>query len=360
MACSHAFLRSRDSRVRARWDRVPEHCHHQKSWVVDVGEPGETAFVGGINLDSASIVAPGHASGARYLHYEGIHDVYLEVRGPAATDVAHNFVQRWNGASARHEPWGVYPSVDAADDLRYPTRSAADAGAVAVQISRSILPGLYVGEAAAPHAEAFDIADGEFSVGEQYLAAIQAAHEAIYLENQILLCPALFSALENALDRGVDVVAVVPRRAMPEIVRYREHPGLRPILDQLAGLGERENFTMAALAAPRNGSGTADVYVHSKVAVIDDAWATVGSANAMFRSWRGDTEMNASFWDAAHARALRASLFEEHLGEATCECSARRALRIFAERARANAARMARGEPLRGLAHAIDPAAWVS
>jgi phosphatidylserine/phosphatidylglycerophosphate/cardiolipin synthase-like enzyme len=117
---------------------------------------------------------------------------------------------------------------------------------------------------------------------------------------------------------------------------------------------------MAALAAPRNGNGTADIYVHSKVAVVDDAWATVGSANAMFRSWRGDTEMNASFWGTAQARALRARLFEEHLGDPACDKGARRGLQLFAEIARSNADRLVNGERLQGLAHAIDPATWVS
>ena len=135
---------------------------------------------------------------------------------------------------------------------------------------------------------------------------------------------------------------------------------LRPVLDHLATLGERENFTMAALAAPREDNSAADVYVHSKVAIVDDVWATVGSANAMFRSWRGDTEMNASFWDTARARALRATLFEEHLGEAACDVPGRRALQVFAETARANAGRLTRGERLCGLAHAIVPANWVS
>jgi len=144
-------------------------------------------------------------------------------------------------------------------------------------------------------------------------------------------------------------------------VKYREHPMLRPVVDGLAALGEREGFTMAALAAPRAGGTYADVYVHSKLAIVDDAWATVGSANAMFRSWRGDTEMNASFWDAGRAHAMRTALFREHLGDdVSCDGSPASALRIFAERARLNAGRLAAGEPLHGLAHAIDPASWVS
>jgi phosphatidylserine/phosphatidylglycerophosphate/cardiolipin synthase-like enzyme len=358
-AASHAYLSERGSRLRARWDRVAEHCHHQKSWVVDAGEAGETAFVGGINIDRPSITAPGHAGGARYLHYEGIHDVYLEVCGPAATDVAHNFVQRWNGASARGERLGAYPNAEDADDLPFPVLLSRAAGDAVVQVSRSILPGLYRNGPAAPDAAGYEISAGEFSIGEQYLAAIEAAREAIYLENQILLCPGLFAALEQALGRGVEVVAVMPKRAMPEIARYRDHPLLAPIIEALGALGRHDNFTMAALAVARDGGTYADVYVHSKVAIVDDGWATVGSANAMFRSWRGDTEMNASFWHAGQARDLRERLFGEHVGTAAIEGPPRRVLRAFAETARDNARRLAEREPLVGLAHAIEPSAWI-
>ena len=126
-------------------------------------------------------------------------------------------------------------------------------------------------------------------VGEQYSCDPGGARRDLHREPD----PAVsyvYAALRDALERGVEIVAVVPRRAMPEIVRYRDHPQLRPVLDDLAALGRFESFTMAALAAPRANGEYADVYVHSKLAVVDDQWATIGSANAMFRSWRGDTE----------------------------------------------------------------------
>ena len=357
---SHEYLRARASGVRARWDHVADHCHHQKSWVIDAGEPGETAFVGGINVDRASIVAPGHRSGATYLDYAGIHDVYTEVRGPASTDVAHNFVQRWNEASRRGHPLGIYPSPETAQDLSFPVRSAAPAGGTPVQIARSIQSGLYNDSAPAPGSAAYRILAGEFSIGEQYMAAIAAARSTIYLENQIFLCPQLFVELRCALERGVEVVAVAPARAMPEIVRVADDPRVRPVLDLLAALGRYDGFTMAALAAGRDGSPPADVYVHSKVAIVDDVWGTIGSANAIFRSWSGDTELNATFWDAELAAALRRELTSEHCDEDVGDLDALTALRRFAGVARDNAGRRAGGQPMQGLVYAIDPARWVA
>ena len=98
------MLAQRGSRFRARWDRLPKGlCHHQKSWLIDVGQADEIAFVGGINLNAASVATPRHER----RDHGSTHDVYVEVLGPAATDVHHNFVQRWNEASERTRKDGI-------------------------------------------------------------------------------------------------------------------------------------------------------------------------------------------------------------------------------------------------------------
>ena len=55
-------------------------------------------------------------------------------------------------------------------------------------------------------------------------------------------------------------------------------------------------------------------YVHAKVAIIDDLWSTVGSANLNNRGMRDDTEMNVATLNAELARDLRLLLWTEHLG----------------------------------------------
>ena len=102
------LLRARASTFRVRWDRAHGHyLHHQKSWLIDAGQPSEVAFIGGINLTAQALGAPGHAEGNR-------HDTYVEISGPAATDVHHSFVQRWNEASERALDDGRWSN--AADD----------------------------------------------------------------------------------------------------------------------------------------------------------------------------------------------------------------------------------------------------
>ncbi len=63
-----------------------------------------------------------------------------------------------------------------------------------------------------------------------------------------------------------------------------------------------------------NHEGT-PVYVHAKVCVIDDIWATVGSDNLNRRSWTHDSELSCAVLDETgeFAQDLRLRLIREHL-----------------------------------------------
>jgi phosphatidylserine/phosphatidylglycerophosphate/cardiolipin synthase-like enzyme len=332
-----AWLAERGSRFRARWDHLPRGCRHQKSWVVDAGEPEEAAFVGGINVDRMSIAEPGHAGGG-----EQYHDVYVELAGPAVTDVARNFVERWNGASERRRTDGVWPPGARDDDLAAPARVAARRGDVDVQVTRT-MPG-----------------GGERTVLAHYLAAIDGARRAIYLENQFFAAPDVFARLDAALARGVEVVAVVPGEPLPEVRAARADPRTAATWDALARLGRHDRFTLAGLVATDGPGVLRDVYVHAKIGIVDDAWLTIGSANLEPRGLGKDTELNASCFDAGTARALRAELLREHLGDGASDEEPGRALARFRAVAQRNRERLRRGEPLRGLAVALDPARYAA
>ncbi|MGH2515990.1 MAG: phospholipase D-like domain-containing protein, partial [Ktedonobacterales bacterium] len=56
------------------------------------------------------------------------------------------------------------------------------------------------------------------------------------------------------------------------------------------------------------------VYVHAKVAIVDDRWATAGSANLNSRGVSHDAELNISVLDDDFARSLRLALWAEHIG----------------------------------------------
>ena len=63
----------------------------------------------------------------------------------------------------------------------------------------------------------------------------------------------------------------------------------------------------------RTGGLTGPLYVHSKVAVVDDRWLTVGSANLNDHSLFNDTEVNLATCDPELARDTRLRLWGEHL-----------------------------------------------
>jgi phosphatidylserine/phosphatidylglycerophosphate/cardiolipin synthase-like enzyme len=312
------------------------------------------AFVGGINLDVSSVAAPGHPA-----REEGnVHDVYLEVRGPAATDVHHNFVQRWNGASERGRPDGAWPGPSATGDLAFPDRLSPEAGSVPVQITRTVRRETYADGPPTPGGAGWDVARGEHSVLEQYLAALDAARSTIYFEDQTIASPAVIERIDAAARRGVEVVFLVPGNAHPEFAAARREPKLSALFAPLDALGRHPNFTLAAIASHAGPRAYHDVYVHAKILLVDDAWATIGSTNVADRSFHGDTELNASFWDAETVRALRARLLAEHLGRDTSALGDRAALALFRELAWENRGRRERGDLLDGLAFAVDPARY--
>ena len=62
-----------------------------------------------------------------------------------------------------------------------------------------------------------------------------------------------------------------------------------------------------------NPSSTEALYVHAKVAIVDDRWLTVGSANLNEHSLFNDTEINIATCDPMLARHTRPALWAEHL-----------------------------------------------
>ena len=346
-----SWLETRGSRFGARWDALSgDECHHQKSWLVDAGSADEVAFVGGINLDHGSVSPRGHAPRA-----EGsVHDVYLELRGPAVTDVQHNFVQRWNEASEWEDPGGHWPPGQDRGSLPFPLELSEAVGDVPVQITRTVQAGRYRDSTSTPQGKAFGIHQGEFSIYDQYIAAIDAARSSIYIEDQAIGSPKIVGHLKQALERGVQVIFLLPGDCHPAYAEARRMPALTPFFDLVGSLDSHPAFTMAAIASAAEDGDPHEIYVHAKIMLVDDAWATIGSTNTADRSFQSDTELNASIWHGDVVRGLRSDLFEEHLGIHTADLDDTRAFRHFHERARDNAWLKLGGLPLEGLAYRLN------
>jgi cardiolipin synthase A/B len=312
-----AQLMESHSTIRIRWDRAePGFCQHQKSWLIDAGTDTETCFLGGINLNPHSMVAPGHRGESQN------HDLYLELAGPAAVDVHHNFVQRWNEASERHSTngrWGPGSDID----LPFPRTVPGRRGDVLVRIQRTIHSGRYRDGRATPGGAPFNIDAGEQSNFDQHCAAISAARRTIYLEHQHIDVPEIIGCLRKALCRGVEIVAVMPAAA--------EQP------ECLTALRVFETFTLAGIAGLGHDGQRKPVWVHSKLMIIDGEWGTVGSCNLHRHSLFGNSELNVAFWDRYTADALLSELLREHLGREVSGVDDLVALRTFRAIARENA-----------------------
>lgn len=317
------LLAARGARFYARWDRAAlGYCHHQKTWLIDAGRPAETAFVGGINLTSP-VVEPGH-TGDRQRH-----DIYAEITGPSATDVHHNFVQRWNESSERHTQSGRW-GHDGDEILPFPTCVSDACGPSTVQVQRNIHAGCYLGSHPAPECAPYHIAAGERSITDQFILAIKSARRSIYIENQALPIPMIADPLARALKRGVQVVLLVPDE---------------PVFGQLEKLRRYPNFTLAGIAGKTTTGERKSIYVHAKIMLVDDAWATIGSCNLHSNSLYGHSEMNVAVWDPDFVRALRRELFLEHLGQDTQHLDDYSAMQLYQRIATENSARWQAGDP---------------
>ena len=258
------LLRRGDHQVKIRWDRAhPGFCQHQKTWLIDADEDTETSFVGGINLNPHSLVAPGHDGEQQN------HDVYIELAGPSVADVHHNFVQRWNESSERYADGGRW-GEGSETDLLFPHRVPAQRGASIVQVQRTTHRGRYTEPHAPPVGSSFDITSGEQTIFEQYLAAIRAARRSIYMENQYVEVAEIVAGLHEALGRGVEVVLLMP--AVPDIspTAYAT-PERSAFFQARSALGTYEDFTLAGIAGIGVDGRRKPVYVHAKLMLIDDA-----------------------------------------------------------------------------------------
>jgi phosphatidylserine/phosphatidylglycerophosphate/cardiolipin synthase-like enzyme len=141
------------------------------------------------------------------------------------------------------------------------------------------------------------------------------------------------------------------------VVGARQAPEGAALFERLERLAGHPGFSLVGLGVDRGGVWE-PVYVHTKVAIIDDVWATIGSSNICNRSFFGDTELNASFWHAETARRFRVDLLSAHHGDDLASVSMADALDVLVMRADENRARKANDKPIPGHMIALDAAVW--
>jgi phosphatidylserine/phosphatidylglycerophosphate/cardiolipin synthase-like enzyme len=268
------------TRIRGALDsrNRPMHCHHEKLVIVD----GTLAFVGGIDLtDLAGDRFDGapHGSAVRL----GWHDVAASLAGPSVADVAAHFVMRWEATTGERVPGVAAPAHE---------------GQSRVQVVRTVPEKTYP---ALPR--------GDFGILEAYMGALRGARRLIYLENQFLWSPEIVALLcEKLLVPPSDdfrLCMVLPRRP------NNGNDDTRGQLGVLQAADHHHRLVVGTIGPL--GRRQPGVYVHAKVAVVDDEWLTVGSANLNEHSLFNDTEVNLVTDDGGLARSVRERLWSEHL-----------------------------------------------
>lgn len=352
-----------DQDIQCRLDkncRSPFHIAqglHQKCSVVD----SEVAFVGGIDLtvdysgdfDRWDMSDHPFESDLRATERGDSphpwHDAHVMLTGAAVLDVERNLRERWDASAGRVQQRiqplrmqvrGIQGAVNSGDrpqahiptpeetapaNAKAPaTPSADNADTGRIQIIRTI-PALTYRFAPG----------GIYGIAQAYQQAINQAERFIYLESQYLWVEglqifnitrvgwqsrkmrALVEDLALAAERGVHVALVLP-----------DHPNVgRAVTDDTIGwlcdhaphavAENRLHFYTLATSSPDEREGAMryrPVYVHAKVAVIDDRWATVGSANLNSRGMSHDAEMNVAIAQREFAGGLRRILWAEHTG----------------------------------------------
>ncbi|MGV9775911.1 phospholipase D family protein [Streptosporangium sp. NPDC003464] len=314
----------------------PGGSHHQKLVVLrHRADPRrDIAYVGGIDLcwsrrDDASHA--GDTQAAPMAEVYGArppwHDVQAAIEGPAVGDVEAVFRERWEdpGPLTRN-PLHRLADLVRREDTRpdplppqFPDPPAC--GPHAVQLLRTY----------AHRRTRYPFAPrGERSVARGYLKALRRARSLIYIEDQYLWSPQIAESFAEALKVNPDLlmISVLPLHpdqdgalnGTPQILGRNQ---ALSILKEAGG----DRFAVYGL---ENRQGT-PVYVHAKVCVIDDVWATIGSDNFNRRSWTYDSELTCAVLDgtpdgrepadpAGHGdgarrfpRDLRLTLAREHL-----------------------------------------------
>jgi cardiolipin synthase len=221
---------------------------HRKLLIVD----GSTAFLGGINISgvySGGSFKSIMRSQSKHQPDVGLawRDTDLQLRGPVVAEFQKLFIAAWesqNGAPLAEKNY--FPPLETAGR----------------EVVRAI----------------------GSSPGEPYsliyvtlLSAINNAETSVHLTNAYFAPdPQLLDALEAAVRRGVGVTLILPSQTDSWLVF---HAG-RNYYDRLLRAGVK--------IFERRG-----VILHSKTALIDGVWATVGSTNLDWRSFLHNYELNA-------------------------------------------------------------------
>jgi len=251
-----------------------------------------------------------------------VHDVGVRLRGGAVKDLYDTFFLHWNvagpAASSSLAPSPPSPPVSTVQIVR--------------SLTRATFPGL---------------PEGEASILESYLRGFALATDFIYLENQYFterrIADAIRLALRRSKDQSKNLQVIMLMNHSVDIPGYQAWQEelmiqLQADLTQDGTIDRFGAFTLWSHDDSMTPTRIISTFVHTKVGIVDDHWATIGSANLdgvslMTGEWapsvrwvpgienRRETDVNVTVVDGLDGAGpstvpgdLRRALWAEHLG----------------------------------------------
>ncbi|RLN53763.1 hypothetical protein BBJ29_009598 [Phytophthora kernoviae] len=280
--------------------RTTASSHHQKTLIIaSANSTGSddhpVAFVGGIDITSDrwdtmyhNVSSLRETTGINAA-YQGWLDAHVRIHGPAAKDVAANFLGRWNS--------GYLPTQNLADDLldfenppytgltplNYTSSTTSSSlGHQNVQILRTYSCKYKHYKEFAPH--------GESSLFQARIKALKNAKNFIYIEDQyFVLVPELLDAILEVMPTIQRLIVVVQHLDTTlKTTGYEKY-----LFDMVAPIQQLYPNKFQMYSTKRD----LQLYIHTKIVVIDDVYLSVGSANWNRRSMTSDTELGANIID---------------------------------------------------------------
>ncbi|EGZ20006.1 phospholipase D-like protein [Phytophthora sojae] len=283
-------------------DRVPlvASSQHQKTIVIAANKSTSKdehpiAYVGGIDLTNDrwdtiyhNNTAIRKAANIPYRN-NGWVDAHFRIHGPAAKEVANNFLQRWNSDYKPCQGLGDNlldfdnPDYEKLPPIDYASsNTTSKLGHQNIQIVRTFSCKHRHYEEFAPR--------GEQSLFKARLKALRNAKNFIYIEDQYFIyVPELLDALMEVLPRIQRLIVLVqPPDTLLKASGYEKY-----LYEMIGPMKEKyPNKVQIYTTKPE-----LDIYIHTKLVLIDDVYVSLGSANWNRRSVTSDSELNANVID---------------------------------------------------------------
>ena len=275
--------------------------HHQKIVVID----DMLAACGGIDIAAHRWDTPDHLDddphriGPDGKPYMPWHDATMLMLGDVAGKLSELGRERWKVAT-HAELKRIEPC-----EAQWPEKLEVMFSDVDVAIART--------------RSAYDSLPEVREIEALYIDMIAAAHRFLYIENQYLTSATIAAALAERLAEPdpPEIVLVMPRTADGWLEQKAMDAARLQLVKAIRRADHRDRFR---IFVPVTAKG-ADIYVHAKVAIVDDRLLRVGSSNLNNRSQGLDSECDviidaglAANRDSGPAMtALRYRLLAEHL-----------------------------------------------